>query len=338
MWNMRLYQRKHTGVWYVGFERGKSRSLKTKDRAEARRLFKVLEKEALAGRLREITGAGASPTLAAYRAEFVSWAEAVQTPSTFRANRLALDKLSEVAGETTRLAELGLKHIDSLVRHNKKRGVSPASINNYIRHARSALNKAVDWEYLVENPLHKAKEIPVPKRRPRYLSPEQITTLLSSIEDRRLRALVAAYLATGRRRSELLALCWEDVDWERGLYYVRRAKRNLSRYYPMSSTLRAILEHLGPQRTGPVFDRWKSPDTVSKKIKAALRAAGFEDCRLHDLRHTFAVRYISERGSLRHLQELLGHTEYRTTEIYAHVVQGEMNDEVERVDLGPLDL
>jgi len=201
MWNMRLYQRKHTGVWYVGFERGKSRSLKTKDRAEARRLFKVLEKEALAGRLREITGAGASPTL-------------------------------------------------------------------------------------------------------------------------------AAYLATGRRRSELLALCWEDVDWERGLYYVRRAKRNLSRYYPMSSTLRAILEHLGPQRTGPVFDRWKSPDTVSKKIKAALRAAGFEDCRLHDLRHTFAVRYISERGSLRHLQELLGHTEYRTTEIYAHVVQGEMNDEV----------
>jgi site-specific recombinase XerD len=73
-------------------------------------------------------------------------------------------------------------------------------------------------------------------------------------------------------------------------------------------------------------------------VKKALRAAGFGHLRLHDLRHTFATEFVRSGGNLRVLQELLGHTQFSTTEIYAHVADSHLRIEADRVrflvDLG----
>lgn len=333
---MRLFQRKN-GVWYVEIERGKNRTLKTKDPVIARQKFKAMQKAALKGKLAEISGESKA-SLKDFRVKFVEWSENVQTHSTFRGNRLALDKLMEFAGGGTKLSRLSEWHIDQVISQESKKNRSINSINNFVRHIRSVFNKAVTWSYLKTNPFRNIKELSADKRRPDFLSQDEIKRYLASIKDKDLRALVAAYLATGRRRSELLSLNWEDVEWERRRYYVRKAKRNLSRYYPLSKTFETILKGVGKKDEGRIFNRWAHPDTVSHLVKESLVKAGLGHLRLHDLRHTFASTFVSAGGNLRHLQDLLGHTEYRTTEIYAHVAEEQMSEEIERVRLGPIDL
>ena len=95
----------------------------------------------------------------------------------------------------------------------------------------------------------------------------------------------------------------------------------------------SILKTIGPKESGPVFDLGH-PDTVSKKVKAELVKAGFGSLRLHDLRHSFAVLFIQAEGGLRTLQELLGHTQYQTTEIYAHVAEDHLAEAVNKVRIG----
>lgn len=68
------------------------------------------------------------------------------------------------------------------------------------------------------------------------------------------------------------------------------------------------------------------------------RKAGLGDLHLHTLRHTFAVQFVEKGGNLRVLQELMGHTDYSTTEIYAHVADSHLKQEADRVKLGPIDL
>lgn len=59
--------------------------------------------------------------------------------------------------------------------------------------------------------------------------------------------------------------------------------------------------------------------------------------RLHDLRHTFASLQVMQGRDLRTVQELLGHTEFKTTEIYAHVADDHLAEAVE-INLGPVNL
>jgi len=327
---MRLFKRKRDGIWYVEFKRGQARSLKTRDKKEAKALFAAIKKEYLAGRLREISGQS-NRTLGEFIKEFCEWAAPPTQPkNTYRANKLALNKLADIAGENTRLDKLNIKHIDQLIAKCKRENLSVFSINNYLRHLRSSFNKAVDWKYLPANPFRKIKELPTPKSPPKFMEKKDIVKFLASIEDEDLQKIVIAYLATGRRRSELLNLTWQDVNLEKGIYYIRKAKRHLSRYYPIPEIFRAVLESL-PRNNERVFPRWKHPDTISHKVKKALRDAGYGHLRLHDLRHTFGTLFVEDGGDLRTLQDMLGHTEYRTTEIYAHVSQRHLKEEANRV-------
>ena len=332
---MHLKKRASNGIWYAVFRGDKSRSLKTTDEAEAKRLYKELRKQWLAGKLRDISGES-GVTLSAFRKEYIEWAEQVQNRSTFRANRLALDKLIAITGEKLRLSQVTRKHVDQMIAQNN--ALSKASLNNYIRHLRTVFSKPVEWGYLKANPLQAVRELPQEKTPPKYISKDQLTQFINSISDIDLRRLVTAYLATGRRRSELIALRWEHIEWDRGRYFVSKSKRHLSRYYPLSQTFKTILESLGPKEQGRIWCKWTHPDTVSHKVKASLKSAGLGHLHLHALRHTFASHFIESGGDLRTLQDLLGHTEYRTTEIYAHVSDEHQAKEIERIRLGPVDL
>jgi len=333
--HMRLWRRPGTGTYYVEFDDKRRRSLKTKDPDEARDLYKAIREEYIAGRLRDITGK-CDTTLGQFYDEFVEWAEGVQPVKTFKANRLALKKIIEVAGKDTRLDKLSKKHIDLIVAANKK--LSTASVNNYIRHAKSVGNKMVDWGYVKTNPFKGARQLPTEKAPPKYMRKHQLARFFKVITDPDLRRLAAAYLATGRRRAEILALRWEDIEWDRGRYYVRKSKTHLSRYYALSSTFRGILEAMGPRESGRIWPKWKHPDTITHLIKQALKDAGLPNLNLHSLRHTFASHFVEAGGDLRTLQGLLGHTNYKTTEIYAHVSEEHEAQEIERVKLGPIDL
>jgi len=330
--SMRLFQ--HRGIFYVEIN-GKRRSLETRDKAEARRAFNQVKKEYLAGKLAHLTGK-CQVTLGQYWKEFLEWSQKVEPNSTFRANRLALGKLILYAGETTTLDLVSRKHLDQMVADSKGKGLSANSINNYIRHARSSLNKAVEWGYVAANPLVGAKELPKPKQPPRFLDRHGVSRFLAGIGDVDLRRMIVAYLATGRRRTELLDLAWDDIDLETNRYFIRKAKNHLSRWYPINSMFKAVLLSL-PRREGRAFDRFRHPDTISHYVKRALVASGYGDMRLHDLRHTFASLQVMQGRDLKTVQELLGHTELKTTQIYAHLSDDFLR-EASEINLGPVDL
>ena len=324
------------GYWYCDINR-KRVSLKTRDKAVAMRVFAEIKRQYLADRLVKLSGE-CRVTLGQFAAEYENWAKAEQPRNTFRANRLALQKLRRIAGDDCRLDQISLRQLDQMAADCARAKLSPASINNYIRHLRTVLRKAVEWGHIAVNPFRGARMRPQEKRPPSYIKQSDAAKVLASVEDMDLRRLMAAYLATGRRRNELLALTWENIDWEEGQYFVAKAKRHLSRWYPLSDAFGAILDSMGRKKAGRVFDRWDHADTVSHLVKSALRSSGYGKLRLHDLRHSFASAFLQAGGDLRTLQDLLGHTEYRTTEIYAHLSDDHLASEVNRVKLGPVDL
>lgn len=327
---------KRGSVWYCEID-GRRVSLRTEDRDAALRLFTEIKRQHLAGKLARISGE-CTTTLEQFRAQYIEWGEHAQEWATFRANRLALDKLVAICGPKILLDRVGRKALDDLVSQSRKARLSTASVNNYIRHARSVMNKAVDWDLIKANPFAGFKELPKERKPPRFLDKGDAVQLMARIDCLHLRRLMAAYLSTGRRRAELLALEWQDVDLDGSKYLVRRSKTHLSRHYPLNDAFRAVLLAIGPKPEGRIFTAWQHPDTVSHKIKAALKAHGHAHVRLHDLRHSFAVNFLESGGSLRTLQDLLGHTEYRTTEIYAHLTEDHLQQECNRVVLGPVAL
>lgn len=330
---MRLFQ--HRGIWYIETN-GKRRSLQTRDKAEAKRLYAVAKKEQLAGRISQITGRS-TKSLEEYAKEFLEWSAEVQPRATYRANRLALDKLMMFAGKKIHLDAVSRRHLDQMTADCRKRGLKSASINNYIRHARSSLNKAVEWGYLQANPLTGARELPAEKGPPEFLDRAGIAMVLSQIDILDLRRLVVAYLCTGRRRSELLSLRWEHVDIEAGRYYIAQAKNHLSRWYPLNGMFRSVLDSMERSEKGRVFSRWEHPDTISHRVKQALTAAGYGNLHLHHLRHTYASLQAMEGRTLFEIQKLLGHSAIHATQIYAHLTEEHLR-EASEINLGPVDL
>ena len=160
-----------------------------------------------------------------------------------------------------------------------------------------------------------------------------------------LRVVVLTAATTGLRQSELFGLRWRDVDWSAQRIRVRNTfvrgehstdgKSDLStrRSVPMADRLARELDRWSQRteyhddgdlvfahpQTGSPVDRSK----VTKRFKAACRAAGVREVKFHDLRHTFATRLAASGQPLRTIQEFLGHADTKTTQIYAHYAPSE---------------
>lgn len=332
---MRLFARPDKGgVYYVEFGRGQKRSLKTTDRREAERRFKILQRELATGRLLALDRRSET-TLGAFRERFVDWAlGGGQNPRTARLGRLALDHLVAVAGESVRLDRIGVAHADLLKRELRRRECAQATIDTYLRHIKAALSKAVDWELVAVNPLAKVK---IKRRKPQvrpYLPPGSFEAFLGSIDDPLWRRVLALYCATGRRRSELLAVQGRDIDIERGIYRIGASKSDESKgWYPMTTAAKAIFKTFLPLAPDQhLLPRWH-PDTISHRAKEWLVKAGFPDVSLHGLRASFGIEYLNKGGNLLALQDLLGHADFKTTEdYYGELVPGYLDREASRID------
>ena len=111
-----------------------------------------------------------------------------------------------------------------------------------------------------------------------------------------LKLVIMFTLDTGGRRSELFKLDWRNVDLDHNRIVFVETKNGEDRAVRLTDRARAILEHLGPNDSGPVFTyKGKALASVTSSFERARRIAGMEDVRFHDLRHTFASRLV-QRG------------------------------------------
>ena len=143
-------------------------------------------------------------------------------------------------------------------------------------------------------------------------------------------------MLTGCRKSEILTLRWSDVDLAAGELHLSDAKTG-PRAVQLAPTAVALLEALPRRMDSP----WVFPgndrngrysggglDHAWRTVRAA---AGLEDVRLHDLRHSFASRALALGGTLPVIGKLLGHSDIETTARYAHLPQDSIHETAERI-------
>lgn len=162
---------------------------------------------------------------------------------------------------------------------------------------------------------------------PNVLSKEEVRKILSALTNLKHRSMLSMLYACGLRRSELLKLRVQDINYERGVLHILQAKGNKDRIVPIGEKMMRMLqqycEYYRPQYW--LFEGQKegapySPKSLEKVLKKATTLAGISKAvSPHWLRHSYATHLLEDGISLRHIQELLGHSSSKTTEIYTHV-------------------
>jgi integrase len=233
-------------------------------------------------------------------------------------------------GEHTLLAFIGYinleKYRNYLRRKPKPNGElrTDASVNREMSCLHHLFTKAVEWELIERSPFDRGKTLLVKEnnKRLRFLTEDEITKLLGECP-KYLRYIVECALNTGMRRGEILSLKWGQI--RNGFIYLQQTKTNESRQIPINEDLERVFKKIRKEKeltSEYVFTYQGKPmKNIKKSFKAALKRAGIQDFRFHDLRHTFASHAIMRGASLKDVQEVLGHKTISMTLRYSHLTQ-----------------
>lgn len=204
----------------------------------------------------------------------------------------------------------------------------PGSINRVIILLRYMFNLAIKWEVegVSRNP---TAGIPLLKENnhvERFLSSKEAKTLLIAIKNSKnptLQHIISMLILTGARKREVLDAKWEDFDMERKIWRIPNTKAGKARIVPLSDTASVLLTKLRQKkRCAYAFANpatLKPYSSVYYSWHTARKEAGLSDVRIHDLRHSFASFLVNAGRSLYEVQTLLGHTQIKTTQRYAHL-------------------
>jgi integrase len=233
--------------------------------------------------------------------------------------------------------------VEAFIQTKLREGRAPKSVLNYTGLLHAIFAFAIRRGWCATNPVALADKPRANGRDAeiRFLNVEELEALIRAVPDDELGALERVLYRTaamaGMRRRELLALRWRDVDWAAGLIRVRRnytrgelgtpKTRRSSRAVPLADLLAAELERhfqrsyfrgdddlvFAHPQLGTVLD----PSKLRKRFTATRERAGVRYVRFHDLRRTFGTRMAGAGAPMRALQEWMGHSDHRTTLIYA---------------------
>jgi integrase/recombinase XerD len=173
----------------------------------------------------------------------------------------------------------------------------------------------------------KVKTPKIQRKNPAVLSKEEVKGLIGACSTTKSKLLVQMLYASGLRVSECAALKVEDIDFKDGVCNVQQGKGNKDRMTVIStSILTELKDYLAKEKinSGLVFrnytDELMSSRNIQKIVSLAAKKAGIKKkVTPHKLRHSFATHLLEAGVSIRIIQELLGHSNLQTTQIYTHV-------------------
>ena len=220
----------------------------------------------------------------------------------------------------------------------RKCGIKPATLARELEVFRHALNLAVrEWEWLEKSPFERVKIEKVENKVERWLTPEEEQELLGHSLPW-VKEIIIFALNTGARQDEILSLKWPEVSLPRGTVTFLKTKNKERRTVPINNRARDLLISRGKVRTisGCVFASQAGIKINARNLLRAFyrarKAAGLEDLRFHDLRHTFATRLVQAGVDLYVVKELLGHKTLAMTMRYAHHYPESLRRGVEVLD------
>ncbi|MDG6347643.1 tyrosine recombinase XerC [Luteimonas sp. 8-5] len=257
--------------------------------------------------------------------------ERMVSPNTldgYRRDLAALDAWSQA--QSRDLPALGPEDIRAFVASEHRRGLSPKSLQRRLSAVRSFYRWLLKNGRIAASPAAAIRAPKAPRKLPQVLDPDEAKVLVEVPTDAPLglrdRALLELFYSSGLRLSELCALRWRDLDLADGLVTVL-GKGSKQRSVPVGSHARNALDawrrETGAGNDAPVFPGRRGPITpraVQLRLRQLAQRQGlFKRVHPHLLRHSFASHVLESSGDLRGVQELLGHADIATTQIYTHL-------------------
>ncbi len=202
-------------------------------------------------------------------------------------------------------------------------GLSLAHINQAISAVKFYLIHVRGWDEPDAAFVRPKKE----KKLPNVLSAEEVLLLIGTVQNLKHKAILALIYSSGLRVGEVVRLRLSDIDTSRGTLRIRQGKGKKDRQTILSQQALHVLQRYLDAETpttwlfpGQQGDKHLTERTVQKvfeqtKCKANLH----KPVSVHSLRHSFATHLLENGTDLRYIQELLGHENPRTTQIYTHV-------------------
>ena len=220
--------------------------------------------------------------------------------------------------------ELAIEHLiifnnEHILKNNYSVSYQNQVINAIKLFYRNRFNRIMEFEN-IQRPRRE-------KRLPNVLSKLEVKQILESPINIKHRAMLSLIYACGLRRGELLNLTLKDVLSDRHLLFIRQSKGKKDRLIPISDKmiimLREYYKAYKPQKwlfEGQNPGEQYSERSIQLVLNHAVEKAKInKPVSLHWLRHSYATHLLESGTDLRYIQELLGHSSSKTTEIYTHV-------------------
>lgn len=241
-----------------------------------------------------------------------------------------------------RVKTLFLSQIDrdlvNSYKHHRARLVSAHTVNIELRGLRAFLNEARKRRFLTANPFEEVHLLETPERKVRKLSIEELKSIIKEARERYPNPLkdsfvpaLITYIYTGCRRSELINLTWEQVDFENKVIHIYSSAtfttktgkmRTIAMHPEVSKVLKTLnknSEYVFPSPTGKKYEH-----RFYRKFKGIVKSLNINWVNIHSLRHTLAS-YLAERGASYHtIATVLGHKDISTTFIYQHTAPADV--------------
>ncbi len=246
------------------------------------------------------------------------------------------------------IASIKPHHIQQYIEQRREK-VKPATVNKETRVLSAIIRRLNRFHgYDLPNPAQGSK-LTEDNAVVRWISRDEAKQLIEAAKNSRSK-LIAPFiilcLHTGGRKSEVLGLQWDEIDFDNRLlhftntviteeiggktYTVPRNKTKKCRSIPMSALVFETLEQLYQDRQDDWVlsngkTRFRSP---LQTFKAVCQKAGINNFRIHDMRHTFASWLVIDGIELAVVRDLLGHKSIQETERYAHLAPHKYRDAI----------
>lgn len=233
--------------------------------------------------------------------------------------------------------------LNSYVLLMEKENFAASTVSRNIATLKAFFNYLFKQGIITEDPAERLKAPKIEKKMPGILTVEEVTLLLSqpsgsSNKEIRDKAMLELLYATGIRVSELISLTMDDINMTSG--YIRVNEGSRERIIPFGSVARQSLKnYLKNARAGMVASddekilftncsgQPMSRQGFWKVLKQYAKRAGIEeDITPHTLRHSFAAHLVENGADLHSVQEMLGHSDVSTTQIYAKLTSNRIRE------------
>jgi site-specific recombinase XerD len=180
------------------------------------------------------------------------------------------------------------------------------------------------FKYAIKKPFPAISYMKRPKRLPTVLNGEEVETMIKTTKNPKHRTIIELLYGTGLRVSEITNLKKKDIYIDESLLLVRQGKGRKDRAVVLPKSLTKNINKFSDEKCPYVFQSERgnklSERTVQKIVKKSAKNAGIQkNVHPHILRHSFATHLVEQGTNLRVIQQLLGHSSIKTTQLYTQI-------------------